>query len=79
MIICGYGKENWHSTEEGWRDLFEVTGGRPSSFLRTLRVSQSPPLRGGSPVSCCYGMGDSLDPRFFEAGRTAEGASFTRR
>jgi len=39
--------------EGGSRDkgFSEVIGGRASSFLRTLRVTQSPPLRGGSPES----------------------------
>jgi hypothetical protein len=34
---------------------------RPRLFLRTLRVTQSPPNRGGSPVSYSYGMGDPLE------------------
>ncbi len=32
MRICEFSNEDWHSTEERWRDLFGVTSGRPSLF-----------------------------------------------
>ena len=50
----------------------------PSSDLRGVMVSFRSDCREAYVISKSYGMGDPLDSRFREAGRTVEGGGITR-